>query len=438
MRKPKVSVITVVFNAANKIEETLLSVANQTYTNIEYIVLDGKSNDGTIDILNRFSKQVDSEYYNLKPGHLRWKSEADKGIYDAMNKAIQIATGDWIVFMNAGDGFIDNKVIEDIFNQSDIERYDVIYGNDWMELTDGRRKHHRATNNINTMWKVPVFRHGAMLTKSELHREYPFKLDEKYYICADYDFIYHLYILNKSFLYTNRDVLYFEEIGLSSNPIRSAKDNLMVVKSYKHSMYQHIWHLLNIMKVTILFPLRITAKKILHICSQLIRQYIPNQIITHIPFHIIRIVLFKLLCNLKAGKKTSIHLHTKIIGYDIRIGNESVINRNCLLDGRSGIRIGNRVSISPDVHLISGSHNANSPEFKYLGKEIIIEDYVWIGSRATILQGVKIGKGAVVAAGSVVTKDVEPYTIVGGTPAKKIGIRTNNLNYNPSWEPWFG
>lgn len=438
MKKPKITVITVVFNAANKIEETLLTVVNQTYTDIQYIVLDGKSNDGTMDILDRFSKQVNSECYSIKPGNFIWKSEPDNGIYDAMNKAVLMATGDWIVFMNAGDGFINNSVIEDIFSQRDVEKYDVIYGNDWIEFSDGRRKHHTATKAINTMWKVPVFRHGAMFTKAELLREFPFKLNKKYYICADYDFIYHLYILKKSFHFIDKDVLYFEEKGLSSNPIRSAKDNLMIIKSYKHSFFQHIWHLFNIMKIAVLFPIRIITKKMLHIGSQLIRQYIPNQIITHIPFHVIRMAYFKMICNIKAGKKTSIHLHTKIIGYDIRIGNESVINRNCLLDGRSGIRIGNRVSISPDVHLISGSHNLNSPEFKYIGKEITIEDYVWIGSRATILQGVKIGKGAVVAAGSVVTQNIEPYTVVGGIPAKKIGTRTKNLNYNPSWFPWFG
>ncbi|MGC3977159.1 MAG: acyltransferase [Paludibacteraceae bacterium] len=194
---------------------------------------------------------------------------------------------------------------------------------------------------------------------------------------------------------------------------------------------------MNIAKITTLLPFKKAIKKILNISSQFIRQYIPNNIICHIPFHIVRASYYKLICGIKIGEKSSIHLHSKIIGYNLTIEKNSVINRNCCLDARSGIKIGSNVSISPDVHIITGSHIVNSPLFKYIGKAVVIEDYVWIGSRATILPGVKIGKGAVIAAGSVITKDVEPYAVVGGNPAKIISTRTKNLDYNPAWKPWF-
>lgn len=80
---------------------------------------------------------------------------------------------------------------------------------------------------------------------------------------------------------------------------------------------------------------------------------------------------------------------------------------------------------------MSGSHDVQDPDFKYNGEQIIIDDYVWIGVNATILKGVHIREGAVVSAGAVVTKDVEPYTIVGGIPAKVIGKRIKDLRYQP-------
>ncbi|MDR0792472.1 MAG: acyltransferase, partial [Chitinophagaceae bacterium] len=105
----------------------------------------------------------------------------------------------------------------------------------------------------------------------------------------------------------------------------------------------------------------------------------------------------------------------------------------CFFDGRNGITIGNKVSISHKVTLITESHDTDSPTFDTIRGKIIIEDYAWIGVNATILQGITIGEGAVVAAGAVVTKPVAPYTVVGGVPAKKIKDRVQNLNYTPEW-----
>jgi len=117
----------------------------------------------------------------------------------------------------------------------------------------------------------------------------------------------------------------------------------------------------------------------------------------------------------------------------LKIGKHTHINRGCFFDARAGINIGNNVSISHQVSLLTGGHDVHSSDFSGIFRPIDIKDYVWIGVNATILQGVTIGEGAVVAAGAVVVKDVEPYSIVGGVPAKKIGIRNKNLNYTPSW-----
>lgn len=101
------------------------------------------------------------------------------------------------------------------------------------------------------------------------------------------------------------------------------------------------------------------------------------------------------------------------------------------MDARKGLSIGKNVTIAFDAIIWSLHHDYNSTDFRADGAPVAIEDYAWICSRAIILPGVRIGKGAVVASGAVVTKDVEPYTVVGGVPAKKIAERREDLDYKP-------
>lgn len=125
---------------------------------------------------------------------------------------------------------------------------------------------------------------------------------------------------------------------------------------------------------------------------------------------------------------------------NIRVGDGSIIGMWATLDGREGITIGKNVNLSSEVALWTLQHDYNSPTFETSGSPIVIGDRAWISFRATILPGVTIGEGAVVAANSVVTKDVPPFTVVGGIPAKKIGERTADLSYEwanaRSHAPW--
>lgn len=165
--------------------------------------------------------------------------------------------------------------------------------------------------------------------------------------------------------------------------------------------------------------------------------YLPNHIINKIPFYSVRHFYYRNILKIKIGKGSSVHLNTRVNRFNIVIAENSVINRKCYLDGRGGLIIGSNVSISPEVHLLTASHDLNSRVFKYIEDSITIEDFVWIGTRAMILPGVVLGKGCVVAAGSVVTKNVAPYSIVGGIPAKNIGVRNSDLEYNCNWMPPF-
>ena len=159
------------------------------------------------------------------------------------------------------------------------------------------------------------------------------------------------------------------------------------------------------------------------------RYYFLNNIFAIVPWWSFRKIIYRLY-GMKIGNGTRCDMRLFIMrGEGISIGNYTHVNRNAVLDARGGVIIGNSVSISHNVVIMSGGHDVNSPSFEGDHRAIVIEDYVWIGVNATVLKGVTIGEGAVVAAGAVVTKDVEPYAVVGGVPAKVIGYRSRGLNY---------
>ncbi len=178
---------------------------------------------------------------------------------------------------------------------------------------------------------------------------------------------------------------------------------------------------------------KIYILKQLYMFIQALRMYIFNKLINRIPFACIRMPLIRLYVNI--GNDSNILTNVEILNRSLKknqivIGNNSVINSYCLLDGRIGrICIGDNVDIARETNIFTLEHDLNSDFHDTKSGDVIIEDYVWISSRVTILPGVKIGKGAVVASNAVVTRNVAPMTIVGGIPAKKIGERKSKLTY---------
>ena len=173
--------------------------------------------------------------------------------------------------------------------------------------------------------------------------------------------------------------------------------------------------------------------------------YLTNHIIAHIPCFAIRHAWYRVAVGVSLGRGASVFMGCYWYFYrpfgrnpqPVAIGDHTIINRRCTLDARGGLRLGANVSISPEVSLITSSHRCDDPAFGVEDRPIVIEDYAWVGSRATILPGVTIGRGAVVAAGAVVTKDVPPLAVVGGVPAKIIGQRTCDPHYTLQFRPWF-
>ena len=164
-----------------------------------------------------------------------------------------------------------------------------------------------------------------------------------------------------------------------------------------------------------------------------------------VPFHHIRRFFYRLF-GMRIGAGSTIHMMARI--YDPRyivIGEDTIIGEKATLDGRKqlpnskgGLKIGNHVDIASEVMIWTSQHDVDSDDFHAIEAKVVIEDYAFIGPRAIILPGVTIGRGAIIAAGAVVTKNVAPMTIVGGVPAKEIRKRTTKeLKYRLGRARWF-
>lgn len=206
----KISIITVCFNAEKTIEETLISVTNQTYNNIEYIIIDGKSTDKTLDIIYKYKNKISFIV-----------SEPDQGIYDAMNKGLQIATGDYVIFLGADDHLISFKIIEEIVPY--LQKKDTIYYGSVF-----RPKSNTLYCGHFTKYKLAIknIPHQSIFFPKIVYKDYPYKLEYK--LLADY--YNNIILFNKySFKHINRTISFFNDTGVSAQNIDC---NFNKIKNY--------------------------------------------------------------------------------------------------------------------------------------------------------------------------------------------------------------
>lgn len=200
----KITVVTVCLNAEKTIQKTMESVLSQTYQNIEYIIMDGNSSDRTVKIVKKY--QADSR--------IKLISEKDNGLYNAMNKATEVSSGSYIIFLNSGDYFHDNFVIADMIPYLDS---DIVFGNvirifqnqEVKEIYEGKYRL------MKMLLSGKMMSHQSIFTKTSVMQKY--KFDEQFKICADFDFIVRAKKNKCSMKYINRDVCKVDNIeGISS------------------------------------------------------------------------------------------------------------------------------------------------------------------------------------------------------------------------------
>lgn len=413
----KISVITVVYNDVANIRATIESFFSQTWEDKEYIVIDGGSTDGTAEIIKEYAPRL-----------AYWCSEKDNGIYDAMNKGIIHATGDWINILNCGDRYADEDVFKKIFSDNAICNYDVLYG-DSIELSESNSKVIKANSNTKLLEYSPLFRHGSSFIKAETHKNrlYQTELKARLGYALDWEMLYDLFDSGYKFKKVDVIIEAYQKEGVSNHQIKNLWYNYLITSKGKFSLGKFTF-----MSKAILFSV-LKNSAVYRYARAFILETMVNDVAPMWAFWTIRRAILK-MAGMEIGKGSFIMKKNYFINANlVKIGEYSHINRDCLVDARGKIVIGNSVSISHRVSLLTGSHDMDSPNFQGKFEPIVINDYAWIGANATILQGVKIGKGAVVCAGAVVTKDVDDYCVVAGMPAKTIRHRTKDLNYKCKW-----
>jgi acetyltransferase-like isoleucine patch superfamily enzyme len=176
----------------------------------------------------------------------------------------------------------------------------------------------------------------------------------------------------------------------------------------------------------------------LHDFARGVRGYLTNHVINKIPSHSTRLLWYRLVERMKIGSGSHVLLGVYMYApWGIQIGTDSVVERRCVLDGRvEKLIIGDCVNVSPEVAIFTLGHNVEDPEFAPKAGRVMVNNYAWLGYRAVVMPGVVIGEGAVVAAGAIVTKDVDCWTIVAGVPAQPIGKRSSGVRYHLRYDPF--
>jgi len=205
---PKVSVVTVVKNREKVIEKTLLSVIEQDYPNLEYVVVDGDSQDDTSLIIQKYTSQID-----------KYIKEPDRGIYDAMNKGAKVASGEWIIYINAGDYFYRNDSLSKLADSLNSDADVILVGVQEMVLDDLETRYfHKMPKPVEEIWRFMPTSHQATLVRLSCQQKYGF--DTNYVWCADHDLLARMYRDGKKFL--SQDILFcvFDCSSGSSRDIR--------------------------------------------------------------------------------------------------------------------------------------------------------------------------------------------------------------------------
>lgn len=419
---PLISVVVAVRNAEQTLRRTLQSLVAQTARDFEIVLIDGASTDGTLRVAKEFSKDIAFQL-----------SEPDTGIADAWNKGVCHARGAWIIFLNAGD-----LLHRDHFTRAmpalsgGTERPTVLYC-DVLKFND------RKEPTVSIRGRPPTesgiarggigFAHPGCLASASCFANIG-HFDTSLRIAIDTDWLLRAFKAGHAFQRFD-SVAYMAEGGVSDRKFGKAMREYFLcttrlgLTSERHAKLAGaalpaVRKALHAYRSVLRNPLR-TVKHML-VC-------LANGVGQCLPFHWLRRGYFRLL-GFELGPRASIAMGFKFYRPGrVSIGEGSVVNRSCLFDNRDSIQVGKHVSIARDVSIFTAGHDPESPFFEMISAPVHIEDHAVIFAGAMLMPGVRIGAGAVVYGGAVVTKDVEPMVIVGGVPARPVGCRSTEPGY---------
>jgi len=259
---PKLSIITVSYNSISEIENTILSVINQDYPNIEYIIIDGGSTDGTVDVIKKYSSRIS-----------KWISEPDKGIYDAMNKGIKLATGEWVTMRNCGDYFAERDSLSKLFAEPVDDSVDFVCGGAYRITELGYHIAYSKDISKNN-FRMSVI-HPATFVRTTWHKQYLF--DTRFRVGADYNLIYNSVKLGKKFVFRDIPIVIFPSGGYSSIHWDLGERESLFTRGLYNTTYQRIKGELYILKLKFNYYLRKAFKTIPFVKkkrdSQLIKRF---------------------------------------------------------------------------------------------------------------------------------------------------------------------
>ncbi len=414
------SIVTVCYNAITTIGKTITSVSSQTYKNYEYIIIDGGSDDGTVELIENHKNVIDVIV-----------SEPDNGIYDAFNKGVSLARGRFVCILNADDTYNPNTLelaLQTLKNHPDA----IVYGDTYFIDEDDVvfSTNNGDFNPANLKAGIGFMHPASFIPKSVYHKVGLYALSPDLSIASDAEFLLRCYKQGISFVKGDFKV-FMRTGGLSEVSFYKAH------KQYLNALKTH--DIINVkefqaesfkLKLKGVLKTVLTRKSVANIKLQI---WIILIALFNIVYKLLLLNTFKnpffRLFGFKIGKYSYIHNSTFLSLGKFSMGNHSVINPKCVIDNRGTITIGNNVSIGHYSKIYTTGHDIHCSYFTGTKKPVIIKDHAVLFSSCIIQPGVTIEEGAVVYPGAVVTKNVAAYTLVGGNPAKVIGERSKNLNY---------
>lgn len=242
------SIITVVFNGEQVIQKTIESVINQTYPNFEYIIIDGSSTDKTMDIVRTYSSRISTV-----------ASEPDQGIYDAMNKGLRLCSGDYVIFMNAGDTFVNKNTLSEVIKESEGDKNDFLYADSYEYDPVHHTNFFKRSRPSSTLWYGMFAHHQSMIYSLHIIQAHSLAYDLRYKLAADWDFTARFLEKSTKLLKLKTPVAVFEQGGASSTYLIGLKEQFKI----RHQTLNF-----SLLKCYLLFLIQLAAN--------IIRKYIPS------------------------------------------------------------------------------------------------------------------------------------------------------------------